>query len=108
MEAVTVGQPGPGELRVRQTTIGVNFLDIYVRTGLYKTLPLPGIPGIEAAGVVEAAGPGAEDFRPDDRVGYVAAGYGAYASERILPAGLALRLPGSVDGRTAAAVLQVP
>jgi NADPH2:quinone reductase len=58
MENVPVGAPGPGELRVRQTAIGVNFHDIYVRSGLYKTLPLPGIPGIEAAGVVEAVGMG--------------------------------------------------
>ena len=74
-EEVAVGQPGPGELLVRQTAIGVNFHDIYVRSGLYKTLALPGIPGIEAAGVVEAVGLGVEGFSPGDRVGCVTAEY---------------------------------
>ena len=55
-EPVVVGRPGPGELRLRQTAIGVNFHDCYVRSGLYRTLPLPGVPGIEAAGVVEEIG----------------------------------------------------
>ena len=105
MEEVTVGDPGPGELRIRQTAIGVNFHDIYVRNGLYKTLPLPGIPGIEAAGVVTGIGPDIDDIRVGDRVGYVTAGYGAYASERLLPAGLAIRLPDWLDNRVAASVL---
>jgi NADPH2:quinone reductase len=105
IEDVSVGDPGPGELRIRQTAIGVNYHDVYVRNGSYRTLPLPGIPGIEAAGVVEAAGPGAGGFRAGDRVGYVSAGYGAYASERLLPAELAIGLPPWLDDRTAAAVL---
>src|ERR1700712_2587012 len=105
LENVTVGAPGAGELRLRQTAIGVNFHDVYVRGGLYKTLPLPGIPGIEAAGVVDAVGPGVEDFSVGDRVGYIAPQYGAYASERILRADLAIRLPSWVDNRTAAALL---
>ncbi len=92
-EAIEVGDPGPGELRIRQTAIGVNFHDCYVRSGLYRTLPLPGVPGIEAAGVVEAVGPGVSGFAAGDRIGYVTAGYGAYASHRLLPAALALRLP---------------
>ena len=70
LENVPVGALGPGELRVRQIAIGVNFHDIYVRSGLYKTLPFPGIPGIEAAGVIEAMGSGGI-FR-SKRVGYVA------------------------------------
>lgn len=105
LEQVAVGVPGPGELRLRQTAIGVNFHDIYVRNGLYKTLKLPGIPGIEAVGVVEAAGPGVEDFRTGDRVGYVTAEYGACASERLLPAALAIPLPPWLDDQTAASVL---
>jgi NADPH:quinone reductase len=104
-EPLTVGTPGAGELRVRQTAIGVNFHDVYVRSGLYRTLPLPGIPGIEAAGVVDDVGPGVEGFSIGDRIGYVAPQYGAYASDRILPAALAIRLPPSVDDRTAASVL---
>ena len=91
MEPVEVPSPGPGEIRLRQTAIGVNFHDCYVRSGLYRTLALPGVPGIEAAGVVEAVGPGVTGFAPGDRVGYVTGGYGAYASHRVLPAALALR-----------------
>ncbi|MBR0679199.1 quinone oxidoreductase [Roseomonas eburnea] len=104
-EKVAVPPPGPGELRLRQTAVGVNFHDCYVRSGLYRTLPLPGVPGIEAAGVVEAVGPGVTGFAPGDRVGYVTGGYGAYASHRVLPAALALRLPGWMDERLAASVL---
>src|SRR6202035_3989043 len=70
-EEVEVGAPGPGELKIRQTAIGVNFHDTYVRTGLYRTLPLPGIPGIEAAGVVEGIGAGVQDVAPGDRLFYV-------------------------------------
>ena len=103
--AVAVGAPGVGELRVRQIAIGVNFHDVYVRSGLYKTLALPGIPGIEAAGEVDAVGPGVEGFAVGDRIGYVSAQYGAYASERLLRADLALKLPPSVDERMAATVL---
>ena len=104
-EAIDVPAPGPGELLLRQTAIGVNFHDCYVRSGLYRTLPLPGVPGIEAAGVVEATGPGVAGFVPGDRVAYVTGGYGAYASHRVLPAALALRLPDGVDDALAASVL---
>lgn len=105
IEDVTVGKPASGQLRIRQTAIGVNFHDIYVRTGLYKTLALPGIPGIEAVGVVDAIGPAVSHFQVGDRVGYVSAEYGAYASQRLLPANLAIRLPADIDDRTAASVL---
>jgi NADPH2:quinone reductase len=105
LEDVRMGAPGTGELRLRQTAIGVNFHDAYVRSGLYQTLPLPGIPGIEAVGVIDAVGPRVEDFCVGDRVGYIAPRYGAYATERILRADLAIKLPASVDDRTAAAAL---
>ena len=105
VEDAAVGEPGPGELRVRQTAIGVNFHDCYVRSGLYKTLQLPGIPGIEGAGVVERVGSGVTGFAPGDRIGYVSAGYGGYASQRLLPAHLALKLPVGMREETAAAVL---
>ena len=82
VDRVEVDEPGPGELRVRQTAIGVNFHDVYVRTGLYRTLLLPGVPGIEAVGVVTAAGPDAEGFAVGDRIGYITDRYGAYAAER--------------------------
>ena len=104
-EAIDVPAPGPGALLLRQTAVGVNFHDCYVRSGLYRTLPLPGVPGIEAAGVVEAIGPGVAGFAPGDRVAYVTGGYGAYASHRVIPAAIALRLPGSVSDALAASVL---
>jgi NADPH2:quinone reductase len=103
-EPVEVGEPGPGELRIRHTVIGVNFHDTYVRTGLYKTLPLPGIPGVEAAGVVELVGPGVTAFVPGDRVCYVDQSYGAYSEARVLPAALALRLPDAISDEAAASL----
>lgn len=104
-EPIELPAPGPGEIRLRQTAIGVNFHDCYVRSGLYRTLPLPGVPGIEAAGVVEAVGPGVTGLAPGDRVGYVTGAYGAYASHRILPAALALHLPAWMEDSLAASVL---
>ena len=104
-ESIAVGKPGAGELRVRQTAIGVNFHDVYVRSGLYRTLTLPGIPGIEAAGVVEEVGREVSGFAPGDRVAYVTGRYGAYASDRLLLAELAVHLPPGVDERLAAAAL---
>lgn len=106
LQDVIVPAPGPGELRLRQTAIGINFHDIYVRSGLYKTLDLPGIPGCEAAGVVEEIGEGVEDFRIGDRVAYVIGPpYGAYASHRVLCAAKAVHLPDHMDDNLAAANL---
>jgi NADPH2:quinone reductase len=102
---VTVGAPGNGQVRLRHTAIGVNFHDCYVRSGLYSTLSLPGIPGLEAVGVVDAVGPDVVDFRPGDRVGYITRQYGGYATARLIDAGLLIRLPPSLDDRTAAASL---
>lgn len=104
-EAIDVPAPGPGALLLRQTAVGVNFHDCYVRSGLYRTLPLPGVPGIEAAGVVEGIGPGVAGFAPGDRVAYVTGGYGAYASHRVIPAAIALRRPDGVSDALAASVL---
>jgi NADPH:quinone reductase len=104
-QEVDVGAPGPGELRLRQTYAGVNFHDVYVRSGEYRTLKLPGVPGIEGVGVVDQVGPGVEGFRAGDRIGYITRSYGCYASERLLPARMALKLPDALDDRTAAAVL---
>lgn len=97
--------PGPGELRLRQTAIGVNYHDVYVRSGLYRTLALPGVPGLDGAGVVEAVGPDVPDFAVGDRVGYVDAGYGGYAEARNLKAALAVPLPDSLTDAQAAASL---
>jgi NADPH2:quinone reductase len=102
---VAVGAPGAGEVRLRQTFVGVNFHDVYVRSGQYKTLTPPGIPGIEAVGVVEELGAGVQGLRVGDRVGYVTRSYGCYAGERLLPAAIALKLPDAIDDRTAASVL---
>ncbi|VFR56108.1 Quinone oxidoreductase [plant metagenome] len=96
--------PGKGEARIRQTAIGFNFIDIYQRQGAYP-LPLPTGLGHEAAGVVEAVGPGVDEFQPGDRVAYMNAGVGAYASARNVPASKLVRLPDGVSDVTAAAVL---
>lgn len=97
--------PGHGEIRLRQTAIGVNYHDVYVRSGLYQTLPLPGVPGIEAVGVVEETGAGVTGLKIGDRVGYVSGSYGAYAAERNLDAALAIRLPDALADAPAAASL---
>lgn len=105
LEEVDVGAPGPGEILLRQTAVGVNFHDCYVRSGLYRTLPLPGIPGIEAVGVVEALGEGVEQFRVGQRIGYVTGAYGGYAERRLLPAALAVALPDGLGDVAAASLL---
>jgi NADPH2:quinone reductase len=103
-EAVEVGEPGPEELLVRHTAIAVNFHDTYVRSGLYRTLKLPGIPGLEAAAVVEKVGSSVSGFAPGDRVSYIDQSYGAYSQQRVIPARLALRLPDSISDEAAASL----
>jgi NADPH:quinone reductase len=105
LRRVEVPAPGPGQVRLRHTRIGVNFHDVYVRSGLYRTLALPGTPGIEAAGVVIECGPGVTRLTPGDRVAYVSGGYGVYASERLIDADGLLPLPGDVSDEVAASVL---
>jgi len=104
-EEVAVAPPGPGEVRIQQRAIGVNFHDCYVRSGMYDTLTLPGIPGCEAAGVVTEIGPEVDGLRVGDRIGYVTPLYGASASERVLPAALAIPIPGGVEDDVVAANL---
>ena len=101
---VTVGDPGPGEARVRNHAIGVNFVDVYFRTGLYPQ-PLPGGLGHEAAGVVEAVGPGVTHVRPGDRVAYAGRPNGAYSQLRVLPADMLVHVPDAISFEQAAAVL---
>ncbi|MFC7332553.1 quinone oxidoreductase family protein [Rhodocista pekingensis] len=103
-EKVAVGDPGPGEVRLRHTAVGLNFIDIYHRSGLYPQ-PLPFVPGMEAAGVVEAVGEGVTGFAPGDRVGYCSGPIGAYAEARLIPAQGLVALPDWLDDRTAAAML---
>jgi NADPH:quinone reductase len=105
VEEVEVGDPGPGQVRLRQTAVGVNYHDIYVRSGLYKTLTLPGIPGLEAIGAVEAVGPQVTRFKVGDRVGCLTTSYGSYAAGRLAAVDTLFRIPDAVDDRTAAATL---
>ncbi len=100
-EDVEVGDPGPGQLRVRHTAIGVNFVDTYQRSGLYP-VDTPAVAGNEGVGVVEAAGEGVEGFSPGDRVVYTGVP-GSYAEERLLPADRVVRLPEGVSDEAAAA-----
>jgi NADPH:quinone reductase len=105
LDEVAVGEPGPGEIAVRQTAVGVNFHDVYVRSGQYRTLPLPGIPGIEAVGTVTAVGAGVQGLSVGQRIGYVTGSYGGYAEARVLPAALAMPLPDSLGDVEAASLL---
>lgn len=103
-ETVAMAEPGAGEIRLKQHAIGVNYIDIYQRTGLYKLPALPATLGVEAAGDVIAIGPGVQDFRVGDRVAYASVP-GAYATERNLPAGRAIKLPDAISYETAAAMM---
>jgi NADPH2:quinone reductase len=101
---VDVGEPGAGEARVRNHAIGLNFIDVYFRNGLYPA-PLPGGLGHEAAGVVEAVGPGVTHVKPGDRVAYAARPNGAYSDLRVMPAAILVRLPDEIDFETGAAMM---
>jgi NADPH2:quinone reductase len=103
-EQVDVGKPGPGEARVRHTAVGLNFVDIYNRSGLYP-VPLPSGLGGEAAAVVEEIGPGVTDLKPGDRVAYGSAPAGAYSEARLIAADRLIKLPDSIDDKTAAAMM---
>jgi NADPH:quinone reductase len=103
-EEVEVGDPGPGQIRIKQTAIGLNFIDVYGRTGLYPQDELPFIPGMEGAGVVTAVGEGVRDLKIGRRVAY-AGPIGAYAEERLIAADRVVRIPESVSDETAAAIM---
>jgi len=103
-EEITVGAPGPRQVRLRHTAVGVNFVDTYFRTGLYPG-PSPAPLGGEAAGVVEAVGAQVSEFRPGDRVAYGTGGQGAYASARLIAAEHLVHLPDGLSDETAAAVM---
>ena len=103
-EEVSLAKPGPGEARIRHTAVGLNFVDIYNRSALYPLL-LPSGLGGDAAGVVEEVGPGVTDLKPGDRVAYGAAPLGAYSESRLIPADRLLKLPQSIDDKTAAAMM---
>ena len=101
---VEVPSPGKGEVRLRQTAIGINFIDIYERTGLYNT-PTPFVPGREAAGVVEKLGPGVKGVKVGDRVAYCAAGPGAYTEARNMAAAKLIKIPKDIPDALAASVI---
>jgi NADPH2:quinone reductase len=102
-ESVEVGAPGPGEVRVRHVAVGLNFADAYFRTGYYPVTPPCGI-GVEGSGVIVDVGDGVSGFVPGDRVTYTGSPLGAYAMERVLPAGCLIKLPETIGFETAAAM----
>lgn len=104
-EMLALAPPGPGEIRVRQTAIGVNFVDVYHRTGLYRLPALPSTLGAEGAGFVEAVGPGVSGLEEGQRIAYAGAPVGSYAAVRNLPAGRAVSLPDAVSFDTAAGAM---
>ena len=103
-EEVEVGDPGPGEVKVRQTAVGLNYIDVYVRTGLYPQPSLPFIPGMEGAGVVTAVGEGVRDLKVGRHVAY-AGPVGAYAQERLIAAERVVKIPAGIGDETAAAIM---
>jgi len=104
-EEIEVGDPGPGEVRIKHSAVGLNYIDVYQRTGLYPLPALPAIIGLEAAGVVEALGDGVADFKAGDRVAYAGPPPGAYAEERLIPAHRLVPVPESIDDTHAAAMM---
>ena len=102
-EEVDVADPGPGQVRLRQEAAGLNYIDVYHRTGLYPQ-PLPFIPGVEGAGIVDAIGEGVTSLRPGDRVAY-AGPIGGYAEERLIDAERLVKLPDSISAEQAAAMM---
>ncbi|MFI8992128.1 quinone oxidoreductase family protein [Streptomyces antimycoticus] len=102
-EEVTVGDPGPDEVRIRHVAVGLNFADTYFRTGLYPA-PLPAGLGVEASGVIEEVGENVTHVAEGDRVTYTGSPLGAYSTERVMPADSLIKLPDGIDCETAAAM----
>ena len=103
-EEVEVGDPGPGQAKIKQYAAGVNYIDVYHRTGLYKQASLPFTPGSEGAGKVIAVGPGVMDIAVGDRVAYAGA-LGGYAEERLIAADRLVKIPDDITYETAAAMM---
>ena len=104
-EEVEVGDPGPGQIRVRHGFVGLNYIDTYHRSGLYPIAESPFTPGLEGAGAVEAVGDGVEDLAVGDRIAYAAPPMGAYAEVRLMTAANVVKVPDGVDDETAAAMM---
>ena len=103
-EDVEVGAPSAGQVRVRTTAVGLNFIDTYHRTGMYK-IPLPSVIGREGAGVVEALGPGVTEFQVGDRVAYASAPIGAYTEARLMPVERLVKIPNGITDNQAASMM---
>ena len=103
-DAVEIGKPGPGQVRLRQTACGLNYIDIYMRKGIYPLADMPAVLGMEAAGVVEELGEGVTDLAVGDRVAYAMV-VGGYAEERIIDARHLIKIPDSIDDKTAATMM---
>jgi NADPH:quinone reductase len=103
-EQVPTPQPGPNEALIHHEAVGLNYIDVYFRTGLYKA-PLPATIGMEGAGVVLEVGEAVKGLKPGDRVAYAGGPIGAYATERVIPADRLVKLPDSIDFRTGAAMM---
>ena len=101
---VSVGQPGPGEIRIRHKAVGLNFIDVYQRTGLYPH-PMPLRLGMEASGIVEAVGEGVTHLKAGDRAAYASAPPGSYCEERVMPAKTVCKLPDAISFETGAAMM---
>jgi NADPH2:quinone reductase len=104
-DSVELGAPGPGEVRLEQSAVGLNYIDVYHRTGLYPVPSLPTAIGMEAAGQVESVGEGVNDLKPGDRVAYAAPPVGAYAEARVMPADRLVKLPDGISDLQAAAMM---
>ncbi len=104
-EDVAVGDPQEGEIRVRHTAVGLNFIDVYFRSGLYPGPALPFSIGLEACGVVEAVGAGVTELKAGDRIAYAAPPIGAYAEARVMPAAKAVKVPDGIEDQQAAAMM---
>ena len=104
LETVVVGDPGPGEVRIRHMACGLNYIDVYHRSGVYP-LPLPSGLGMEGAGVIEAVGEGVQHLRVGDRAAYASQPVGAYATARVMPARCVVRLPEGISFETGAAMM---
>jgi len=104
-EDIDPGEPGQGQVLIRHTAIGLNFIDLYFRTGVYTAPSLPMTLGMEAAGVVENLGPGVTEFKIGDRVAYATAPMGAYIEKRVMPVDRLVPIPAEIDDKTAAAMM---
>ncbi|MCA3003325.1 MAG: alcohol dehydrogenase catalytic domain-containing protein, partial [Rhodocyclaceae bacterium] len=103
-EDVEVGAPGPDEVRLKTTAAGLNFIDTYHRTGMYK-IPLPSVIGREGAGIVEAIGSNVKSCKVGDRVAYASSPMGAYAEARLMPADRVVKIPAAISDQQAASMM---